>query len=140
MRSSPAGHPRPWERDRNLYIPEVRFVAIVSNDGRTEALVMSHRQFVDLYEPQLLANGFFGTEVLRTTRRFGNIAHVLSTYESRYTIDGPVIGRGVNSINLFYDGVRWWIASAVWDEERPGNPIPAEFLPIGRADDWHRQR
>ncbi len=28
--SAPAGQPRAWERDRRLYIPEVRFVAIVA--------------------------------------------------------------------------------------------------------------
>jgi hypothetical protein len=38
-------------------------------------------------------------------------------------------GRGINSIELFWDGKRWWIASAVWDDERPDNPIPREYLP-----------
>lgn len=29
----------------------------------------------------------------------------------------------------FGDGARWWIAAAHWDDERPGNPIPKEYLP-----------
>jgi hypothetical protein len=61
--------------------------------------------------------------------RFFNLAHVLSTYESRRTPDGPVFARGVNSIDLFWDGIRWWIASAVWDFERPDAPLPPELLP-----------
>jgi len=60
-------------------------------------------------------------------RRFGNLVHVFSTYEFRARLDGPVRGRGVNSIQLFWDGQRWWIASATWDNERPGNP--ATLLP-----------
>jgi hypothetical protein len=47
----------------------------------------------------------------------------------RERADGPVFGRGINSIELFWDGARWWIAAAQWDDERPGNPIPKEYLP-----------
>ena len=62
-------------------------------------------------------------------RRFGNIAHVFSTYEFRATERGRVQGRGVNSIEMFWDGQRWWIAAAIWDDERPDNPIPRDLLP-----------
>ena len=34
----------------------------------------------------------------------------------------------------FFDGKRWWIASAIWDEERPDNPMPPEYLPKVGAD------
>jgi hypothetical protein len=51
------------------------------------------------------------------------------TYATRRTPEGPVIARGVNSIELFHDGRRWWIAAAIWDSERPGNPIPKDLLP-----------
>jgi hypothetical protein len=73
--------------------------------------------------------GFFETEIHRTTERFGNVVHVFSTYEMRERADGPVFGRGINSIELFWDGARWWIAAAQWDDERAGNPIPKEYLP-----------
>ncbi|HYX69499.1 MAG TPA: hypothetical protein VE825_10230, partial [Terriglobales bacterium] len=65
----------------------------------------------------------------RETRRYGNIAQVWSTYESRQKADGPVIARGINSLELYWDGTRWWVASAVWDGERKDNPIPKEYLP-----------
>jgi hypothetical protein len=74
-------------------------------------------------------NGFFERELHRVTRRFGNVVHVFSTYEFRATEDGPVQGRCVNSIQLFWDGNRWWIANATWDSERPDNPIPPDLLP-----------
>jgi hypothetical protein len=53
---------------------------------------------------------------------------VFSAYEYT-TEDGKLKGRGVNSIELFWDGARWWIAAVSWGEERPGNPIPEELLP-----------
>ena len=43
--------------------------------------------------------------------------------------DGEVFGRGINSIQLYHDGDRWWITSWIFDQERAGNEIPAEFLP-----------
>jgi len=127
--SGPAGQPRQWSRDRTLYTPDIRFVAMsINKKGRPEARIMTHRQFVDDSNASLLKAGFFEQEIHRSTQRFGNIAHVWSTYESRNTADGPVIARGINSLELFWDGTRWWIASAIWDDERPDNPIPAEDL------------
>ena len=128
--TGPAGRPREWSRDRTLYIPDLRFVATeVDKAGAPQARIMSHQQFVDAEDPEMVREGFDEREIHRVTQRFGNIAHVFSTYETRRTPGGPLIGRGINSIELFWDGKRWWIASAIWDGERPGNPIPKEYLP-----------
>jgi hypothetical protein len=128
--SGPAGEPREWSRDRTLYIPDMRFVAMdVDSTGKPVASVMSHQQFVDRSDAGLVKNGFYEEEIHRVTRKFGNITHVFSTYTMRQKPGGPLIGRGVNSIQLFWDGTRWWIASATWDDERKDNPIPKELLP-----------
>ena len=74
-------------------------------------------------------DGFFAKEIPRVTERFGPIAHVWSTYESRRTEKGPIIMRGINSIELFWDGKRWWIANAIWTDETKETPIPKEYLP-----------
>jgi hypothetical protein len=127
--SGPAGEPRQWPRDRTLYIPGVRFVSMGANANREPvARVVDHQQFVDSTDAELVAKGFFEWEIHRETKRFGNIAHIFSTYESRITKEGPVIARGVNSIEVYWDGKRWWIAGAIWDEERKDNPLPKEFL------------
>jgi len=125
--SGPAGTPRQWQRDSTLYIPRVRFVAMDVREGRPVAAVMDHAEFVARYNGAFVDRGFFEQEIHRVTKRFGNIAHVFSTYEYRASEKGPVQGRGVNSIQLYWDGVRWWIASATWDDERPDNPIPMEL-------------
>ncbi|HTS04004.1 MAG TPA: hypothetical protein VMP68_00360 [Candidatus Eisenbacteria bacterium] len=127
--SGPAGQPRQWSRDRTLYIPEIRLVAMSQDkSGHPRAHIASHQQFVDASNDVLVKEGFYESEIHRSTQKFGNIAHVFSTYESRTKAGGPVIARGINSLELFYDGKRWWIASAVWDDERPDNPIPPEYF------------
>lgn len=127
--SGPAGQPRQWSRDRTLYIPDIRFVAMSEKSGQPVANIASHQQFVDYADPVLVKDGFYESEIHRVTQKFGNIAHVFSTYESRQKADGPVIARGINSVELFYDGKRWWVASNIWDDERPDNPLPPEYLP-----------
>jgi len=125
--SGPAGQPRQWQRDSTLYIPRVQFVAMSVENGKPVADVMDHGTFAAKYNGAFVNRGFFEAETKRVTTRFGNIAHVLSAYAYRATENGPVLGRGVNSIQLYWDGARWWIASAIWDDERPDNPIPAEL-------------
>jgi hypothetical protein len=127
--SGPAGQPRDWARDRTLYIQDLRFVQVdVDRSGRPAPRITDHQQYVDMADG-LTRTGFFEKEIHRATERFGPIAHVWSTYESRRTEGGPVTARGINSIELFWDGRRWWIANAIWTDETPQNPIPAEYLP-----------
>ena len=128
--SAPAGQPRQWSRDRTLYIPDIRFISVnVGKDGKVHTSTMTHQRFVDGSNGSMVKQGFFETELHRVTRSFGNVTQVFSTYEMRQRADGPGIGRGVNSIQLYNDGSRWWIASVAWDDEREGNPITKEFLP-----------
>jgi len=125
----PKGQPRQWARDRTLYIPDMRFVSMDMRDGKPHAEIMDHQTFVERSNDFMVREGFYETEIHRVTKAFGNVTHVFSTYEMRTAPNGPVTGRGVNSIQLFNDGKRWWIISAAWDDERPDNPIPPEFLP-----------
>ena len=128
--SGPAGTPRQWGRDRSLYIPGVRFVATgYDRQDRRTVEVMDHQQFVDATDSGMVALGFYETEIHRVTRQVHDIAHVWSTYEMRRTPDGPVFGRGVNSVELLWDGARWWIAGAVWIDEAPQHPLPTDLLP-----------
>ena len=127
--SGPAGEPRQWSRDRSLYIPDLRFVATGFARERPYARVMDHQTFVDGSDSAMVHDGFFEREIHRVTRSYGNIVQVFSTYEEHRTADGPVAGRGVNALQLFWDGTRWWVASAVWFEEDAAHPIPADLLP-----------
>ena len=128
--SGPAGQPRQWSRDRTLYVPGVLFISTeVGKDGKPYHQIMTHQQFVDRSNASVVSQGFYEQEIHRVTTRYGTIVHVFSTYVMRRTLNGPLIGRGVNSLELFYDQKRWWIVCDLWDEERPGNPLPRELLP-----------
>ena len=128
--SGPAGAPRQWKRDRTLYIPGVRFVSIkvVKGEENPEVEILDHEQYSTKRAP-VFEKGFFEEEIHRVVRRYGNIAHVFSTYEMKDYPDGLVTGRGLNSLELYFDGRRWWIAAAVWQKETSEYPLPKEFLP-----------
>jgi len=76
-------------------------------------------------------HGFSEREIARTSQEFGNIMQVFSTYQSHRDSTDTHPGRGINSIQLFDDGTRWWVVSVLWDNERPDKPIPAVFLKPG---------
>ncbi|MCP3141843.1 transformer-2 protein homolog alpha/beta [Pyxidicoccus xibeiensis] len=115
--------PRQWARDRTLFAPWIRFVAI----GPT-VQVFDHHAFVEDTEP-LLRAGFRERELRRIVRRYGNIAQVESSYETFMGRDASQRSRGVNYVQLYFDGHRWWVTSAVWQKEDAANPIPPQLLP-----------
>ena len=125
------GVERQWSRDKTLYLPDVRFVAMSETDGKIRPSVMNHSNYVNSSNDFFVNEGFTEKEIGRITRKFGNIAHVFSSYEF-WTEGKTEKTRGVNSIELFWDGTRWWISAVSWDEERENNKIPKEFLPKGK--------
>ena len=132
--SGPAGQARDWDRFRSLFLPEGRLVSTGKGaDGAARYRALTPDQYATGSGPTLERIGFTEKEVARRTESFGNIAHAFSTYESAFTgQDGqPGTARGINSIQLYNDGSRWWILSIFWDSERPDNPIPPKYLSNG---------
>jgi hypothetical protein len=130
--SGPAGKKRDWDRERSLFYPGANIIPTASVPGRNdvdlEPQILDVEGYIARVEP-LLEKGFFEKEVARRTEQFGRIAHVWSTYESRHNADDPEpFMRGINSIQLFNDGRRWWILSIYWQHETAAHPIPREFL------------
>jgi hypothetical protein len=128
--SGPAG-PRNWGRFRSLFWPGARLIpTAVRPDSGPRATVLDPDGYAARAGPRFLQTGFFEREVSRRVERFGNIAHAFSTYESRHAAaDSLPFARGINSIQLFFDGRRWWVVTVLWDAERPGLTIPPEYLP-----------
>jgi hypothetical protein len=111
----------------------MRFVVFAeAKDGTTTVRSMTHQQFAEALEAAVGKSAFYEREVHRIVHRFGNVAHVLSTGEQRSSPGGPATGHSLDSLELFWDGQRWWIASAsVWPGERVGRPLTPEFLEPG---------
>lgn len=129
--SGGVGVPRQWGRDRTLYDPHVRFVAIEKDkkSGEIKAESTDEQEFADDDDAFMVKEGFTERELGQEIHRFGNVATVLSSYEGKVASTGKVVTRGVNIFQLYFDGKRWWILSMVWDQESPENPIPAGLLP-----------
>lgn len=124
---------RRWnrERERNLYLPGAHLVRLVEDAaGRPEAQSMDIESFMDGTEDFFAQASFYEWEIARHTDRFGNMAHVWTTYEARHEEDDPEpFKRGINSLQLMWDGSRWWITAALWTNESPRHVIPEEYLP-----------
>jgi len=122
--SGPAG-PRDWERERKLFLPGARLMAARPGPaGGAIGEVFDIDEYIASRSPFFEKNSFFETELARRTFVFGGVAHVLSAYEGRWAPGEKPFMRGVNSIQLFHDGNRWWVLSILWDNESPGKPLP----------------
>ncbi len=122
-----------YTRLRTLFHPQAT-VAPPRAEHDAEIFIQSVDAFITQSRGYIISTGleregFFEREVARKSNVFGSITQIFSTYESRHRPGDPVpFQRGINSIQLGKDGKRWWILSILWDVERSGNPIPAEYL------------
>jgi hypothetical protein len=125
--SGPAGD-RDWNRFRSLFLPEARMGAVRKKpDGTFAASSFTPDGYVERAGKYFKEKPFFESELSRKTEQFGQAAHVFSTYESRTAPGEKPFARGINSLQLFNDGNRWYVVSIFWDEERPENQLPAKY-------------
>jgi hypothetical protein len=132
--SGPAGTPRQWRRDSTLYSPGATLVATSERDGKTQTTILTTDEYRKQVNASFVANGLIEADIGSRVERFGNVAQVRSVYQARLTPDGPVIARGVNYFMLYWDGTRWWITGMVWDDERPANRVPKEWIGVHESE------
>jgi len=120
--SGPAGQARDWTLLRSLYHPHARLiVAPTPVDGAPPALrVLTVEEFIQRVDAIFKTESFWERETKRETEIFGRVAHVMSHYESLHDPQGTPFTTGRKSMQLFFDGTRWWIVSAAWNTERAG--------------------
>ncbi len=118
-----------YRRDSCLHVPNASVgSAARDKNGKVGLKLITLKQFHEASDAYLEKEGFYEREISRKVEQFGAVYHVWSTYETKNTEDGPVIGRGINSIQLYFDGTRFWILSWVFDEESKQNPLPKMYL------------
>jgi len=126
--SGPAGKPRDWDRFRSLFLPDGR-LGVIRAEHNGDAAFLSPAMYVERDDPYFKSHGFFERGIANRVEEFGNLVHVWSTYESRHAAnDAQPFARGVNSIQLVHARGRFWVASILWDEERPGVTLPAKYI------------
>jgi hypothetical protein len=132
--SGPAGKKRDWDRMRSLFVPGARLIPTgPRKEGGYASRVLTVDEYITRASGFFEKEGFFEREAARHTDKFGQIAQVFSTYESRHKLEDPKpFQRGINSIQLMNDGKRWWVVTVFWLGEDKDNPIPQEFLKSGK--------
>jgi len=134
--SGPAGEARDWDRFRSLFLPDgrlgvIRPAAAAHDDParKGDAVLLSPDIYVERDTPYFKTHGFFEHSIANRIEKFGDLIHVWSTYESRHAeSDTQPFARGINSIQIVRAQRRYWIASIMWDAERPGLTLPEKYL------------
>lgn len=128
--SGPAGSLPDPARDQTLHHPNAQITMLDRKaDGTATVEVTDLAGYYRRTGTGPRKTAFFEREIHRVTQRIGALTHVWSTYEASGTPGGKPFTRGINSIQLYWDGVRWWILGWAFDDERNGGRVPQEYLP-----------
>lgn len=112
----PQGGKINYERDSLLHITGVRVgSAGIDAKGNPVLHYTSLKQYHRESDAYMEKSGFYEHETSRRVENVRNIYHVWSSYESKNSPDGKVIAQGTNSIELYFDGKRFWILGWFYD-------------------------
>jgi len=125
--SGPAG-PRDFDRMRSLFAPGARVITIRRpQTGPATQRSRSIDEYIEESRRYLAANGNFESTKKVWVEQYANMAHIFCSFEARKSPSEEVYYRGVGSFQLMWDGNRWWILTAYWQGERPGELLPARY-------------
>ena len=117
--SGPAG-PRDWERYRTCVLPETRITPMrAAPDGTLAIDVFTPEQYIASRAPLLMDRSFYENETANQVVILGNLAHVLSEYESRTAPDAEPCARGTNSLQLVRTVNGWKVLAIAWEVSVP---------------------
>jgi hypothetical protein len=117
--SGPAAKARDWQRMYSLFFPGAVLIRTArGKSGELEATVLSPGEYVTRAGKFFETHAFYERETSRKSHSWENLEQVFSMYESS---QDPAYAKpfasGVNSIELFNDGKRWWITAIMWQEK-----------------------
>jgi hypothetical protein len=121
----------PADKDRAcmkaLFIPEARLIVVsIGADGTPAYKVLT----LDDWIARVKARGHAMLEEKQLKfhiQRFGNIAHLWSTYA--LSSEGKQVARGINSIQAIKESAGWRVLGIMWQAESAAVPLPKESLP-----------
>jgi len=125
--SGPADKDRTCFRD--VFLPDARLMPLVkAADGSVAPRNLTVDGWIDAVRKRG-SQVFYERQVKVTTESWGHMAHLWSTYETRTSPDAKPEARGINSIQVVFDGQRWRVISIEWQAETPAEPVPQKYLP-----------
>jgi hypothetical protein len=117
-----------WDMFRDVFLEDA---IIVFSPTRTQPMrpmgidgfIQDWRDF--FRDAELEDKGFYETIAGMEVTEFGGLAHAFVVFEPRIGSEEPPRQiRGLDSIELSWDGERWWVAAITTDFEGPGKTIP----------------
>ena len=121
--SGPPGQKRDFDRMRSLFAPGATLKATGPKGVRGGSL----EDYISRNKDVLEQKGFTERELGRRLEVWGGLATAWSAYDGR-TADGSFHERGINSFQLVKIDGKWLVASILWQEATPANPLPADLV------------
>ena len=121
--SGPPGQKRDFDRMRSMFAPGATMKAIGPKGlrgGTVEDYISRNAEILE-------KEGFTERELGRRVEVWGGLATAWSAYDGQ-TANGSFHERGINSFQLVKVGGKWVVASILWQEETPENPLPAQLI------------
>jgi hypothetical protein len=126
--SGPVGQPRDFARMRSLFADGARMLPTQPRGEAFAVRALSVDDYVERAGENLVKMGFREVETARRVDQFAAIAQAWSTYASFRGDEKEPFQRGINSVQLSFDGKRWWVQNIMWLAESDKQPIPAMYL------------
>jgi hypothetical protein len=121
--SGPPGQKRDFDRMRSLFAPGATLKAIGPKGLRGGSL----DDYISRNAAILEKEGFTERGLSQRIEQWGGLATVWSAYDGR-TANGSFHERGINSFQLVKIDGKWLVASILWQEETPDNPLPEAYV------------
>jgi len=138
--SGPSGQVRDWNLFRSLFAENARmYIAVPDKDGTSALRSITPEEYVQRNKTRLPDIGFTEDELYRITNSFGAGTQIFSTYESHFTNKNgeEEITKGINNIQLYFDGQRYFIVSIFWDANAKNIEVPDRYLPKDKNTEYH---
>lgn len=120
--SGPPGQKRDFDRMRAIFAPGATMKAIGPKGLRGGTV----EDYITRNSAILEKEGFTERELGRRVEIWGGLATAWSAYDGR-TVNGSFHERGINSFQLVKIDRKWLVASILWQEATPKNPLPADL-------------
>ncbi|MEO8382173.1 MAG: hypothetical protein ABI779_21105 [Acidobacteriota bacterium] len=128
--SGPAGR-RDWKRFEALFAPGAQMIVAGVTEGVPSTTLMTPTEYIARATPNFTEHGWFERPIATRVLRYGDIAHVWSTYEAREAANAAQpMARGINSIEMVRIGTDWKVQTLLWQKEDAAHPIPRGYLPV----------
>lgn len=102
-----------WKRFRSLHHPSFLWVRADNEGDDPSQMVSTLDEALQFFRKASADTTIHERPTDTVVRRDGQTAHVLTTVEARTDPGGELLGRYLDSFELWYDGSRWWIMSVL---------------------------